>query len=162
MSANLPIVPSLSLNNACVFIVLSFPPIIVLTYISPTCHISQIPYYGYTHQDRKMQARVPISTANVARLLESMGMDRGIAVDLHCGQIQGFFSPRVPFNNLNGGIVGINHFGGQDPHHPVIVSLTPGASTAPRRARRPRLQVQLGGQYIAMLVNQHAHAGSVD
>ena len=43
MSANLPIVSSLSLNNACVFIVILFPPIIVLTYISPTRHISQIP-----------------------------------------------------------------------------------------------------------------------
>ena len=42
VSADLPVVPSLLLNNACVFIVMLLPPIIVLTFTSPTCHISQI------------------------------------------------------------------------------------------------------------------------
>ena len=81
-----------------------------------------IPYYGYARQDRKMQARVPISAADVARLLEAMGVDRVVAVDLHCGQIQGFFGPRVPVDNLDGGTVGVSYFGDMDLVSPVIVS----------------------------------------
>ena len=69
-----------------------------------------IPYYGYARQDRKMQARVPISAADVACLLESMGVDRVIAIDLHCGQIQGFFTPNVPADNLAGAHVGVQYF----------------------------------------------------
>jgi len=70
-----------------------------------------IPYYGYARQDRKMQARVPISAADVALLLQSMGVDRVVAVDLHCGQIQGFFSPRTPCDNLEGQIVALPYIG---------------------------------------------------
>ena len=110
--------------------------IIVLTFISSTRHISQIPYYGYARQDRKTQAGVPISAANAVRFLESMGVDRVIAVDLHCRQIQGFFGPRVPVNNLNGGIVGINRFGGEDLYNTGLVSPNAAASIASRSSRR--------------------------
>ena len=81
-----------------------------------------VPYYGYARQDRKMQARVPISAADVARLFEAMGVDRVIAVDLHCGQIQGFFGPRVPVDNLDGSHVAVSHFGDMDLVNPVIIS----------------------------------------
>uniref|UniRef100_A0AAV1U6D1 ribose-phosphate diphosphokinase n=1 Tax=Peronospora matthiolae TaxID=2874970 RepID=A0AAV1U6D1_9STRA len=40
-----------------------------------------------------------------------VGVDRVIAVDLHCGQIQGFFGPHVPVDNLDGGLVGVSYFG---------------------------------------------------
>ncbi|EKX54600.1 hypothetical protein GUITHDRAFT_159143 [Guillardia theta CCMP2712] len=58
-----------------------------------------IPYFGYARQDRKTQARVPISASDVAMMLESAGTDRVLAVDLHCGQIQGFFH-HTPVDNL--------------------------------------------------------------
>ncbi|KAL0477879.1 ribose-phosphate pyrophosphokinase [Acrasis kona] len=57
-----------------------------------------IPYYGYARQDRKTKPRVPISAALVARLVESAGCDRVLSIDLHCGQIQGFF--KIPVDNL--------------------------------------------------------------
>src|SRR5690606_23442552 len=50
-----------------------------------------IPYYGYARQDRKEKARVPITAKLVANLLTAAGADRVLTVDLHCGQIQGFF-----------------------------------------------------------------------
>jgi ribose-phosphate pyrophosphokinase len=57
-----------------------------------------IPYYGYARQDRKIAPRTPISAKLVAELLEAAGVNRVVAVDLHAGQIQGFFN--IPFDHL--------------------------------------------------------------
>ncbi len=57
-----------------------------------------IPYYGYARQDRKVQPRVPITAKLVADLLTAAGADRVLTVDLHAGQIQGFFN--IPVDNL--------------------------------------------------------------
>jgi hypothetical protein len=84
-----------------------------------------IPYYGYARQDRKTAPRVPISAADVARLLETVGVDRVIVMDLHSGQAQGFFSPRVPCDNLQAKHVAINYFRYQnaiDLNNVVVVS----------------------------------------
>ena len=52
------------------------------------------------------------------KICQAMGVDRVVAVDLHCGQIQGFFGPRVPVDNLDGGTVGVSYFGDKDLHNP--------------------------------------------
>jgi ribose-phosphate pyrophosphokinase len=57
-----------------------------------------IPYYGYARQDRKDKPRVPISSKLIADLLSSAGTDRILTMDLHAGQIQGFFD--VPVDHL--------------------------------------------------------------
>jgi len=57
-----------------------------------------IPYYGYGRQDRKVQPRVPISSKLVADILEVAGADRILTIDLHAGQIQGFFD--IPVDHL--------------------------------------------------------------
>jgi ribose-phosphate pyrophosphokinase len=57
-----------------------------------------IPYYGYARQDRKTSPRTPISAKLVANLVTTAGADRVLTVDLHAGQIQGFFD--IPTDNL--------------------------------------------------------------
>ncbi len=57
-----------------------------------------IPYYGYARQDRKVKPRVPISAKLVADLITVAGVNRVISIDLHAGQIQGYFD--IPVDNL--------------------------------------------------------------
>jgi ribose-phosphate pyrophosphokinase len=57
-----------------------------------------IPYYGYGRQDRKVQARAPITAKLVADLITAAGTDRVLCLELHAGQIQGFFN--LPVDNL--------------------------------------------------------------
>ena len=62
-----------------------------------------LPYFGYARQDRKDKARVPITAKLVANLLTAAGSDRVIAVDLHSGQLQGFFD--IPVDHLAADVV---------------------------------------------------------
>jgi ribose-phosphate pyrophosphokinase len=57
-----------------------------------------IPYYGYARQDRKVKPRVPITAKLVADLIMVSGIDRVLCMDLHAGQIQGFFN--IPVDNI--------------------------------------------------------------
>jgi ribose-phosphate pyrophosphokinase len=60
--------------------------------------IAVVPYFGYARQDRKVKPRTPISAKLVADLITAAGADRVVTVDLHAGQIQGFFD--VPVDHL--------------------------------------------------------------
>ena len=60
--------------------------------------IAVVPYFGYARQDRKVKPRTPISAKLVADLISAAGADRVLAVDLHAGQIQGFFN--LPLDHL--------------------------------------------------------------
>ena len=62
-------------------------------------HITAVvPYYGYARQDRKTRGREPITSKLVADLMTTSGITRVVTVDLHAGQIQGFFD--VPVDHL--------------------------------------------------------------
>lgn len=60
--------------------------------------VAVLPYFGYARQDRKVKPRTPISSKLVADLLTAAGATRVVSVDLHAGQIQGFFN--IPFDHL--------------------------------------------------------------
>jgi ribose-phosphate pyrophosphokinase len=103
-----------------------------------------LPYYGYARQDRKSASRVPITAKLVADLIETAGASRVISMEMHAGQIQGFFN--VPFDHLYAAPVLIEHmrrrFDG-DTQNVVIVS--PDAGGAERaRAYSKRLGATLG------------------
>ena len=66
-----------------------------------------IPHYGYSRQDRKVSPRTPISAKLVADLLTTAGTTRVITMDLHAGQIQGFFN--IPFDNIYASPVLMNY-----------------------------------------------------
>ena len=79
-----------------------------------------LPYYGYARQDRKVEPRVPITARLVADLLEAAGIDRVLALDLHAGQIQGFF--KVPVDHLFAAPVMIDYLGKKELRDAVIVA----------------------------------------
>jgi ribose-phosphate pyrophosphokinase len=79
-----------------------------------------MPYYGYARQDKKVAPRVPISAKLVADLLTTAGATRVITMDLHAGQIQGFFN--IPVDNLFAAPVLLSYLKKQFSNDIVIVS----------------------------------------
>ncbi len=80
-----------------------------------------VPYYGYARQDRRPRsARVPISAKVVANMLDSVGVNRLLTVDLHADQIQGYFE--MPVDNVYGSPVLVDHIATRGYKDPVVVS----------------------------------------
>jgi len=89
-----------------------------------------IPYYGYARQDRKMRAREPITAKLVADLLTTAGANRIICMDLHAGQIQGFFN--IPVDHLLSIPIIARYLKGKNIKNGVIVSPDLGGVTRAR------------------------------
>jgi len=79
-----------------------------------------LPYFGYARQDRKMRPREPITAKLVANLLTTAGCDRILTVDLHAGQIWGFFD--IPLDHLQGRMIMGDHFTRKGLTNLVVVS----------------------------------------
>jgi ribose-phosphate pyrophosphokinase len=81
--------------------------------------IAVTPWYGYSRQDKKSAPREPISARLVARMLESAGADRVLTMDLHAGQLQGFF--QVPVDHMTAMMLLVDYFTGLDLGPDVVV-----------------------------------------
>lgn len=79
-----------------------------------------IPYFGYARQDRKAAPRVSITAKLVANMIEIAGIDRVVTMDLHAGQIQGFFD--IPVDNLYGTITFINYLKNKHLSNTIVAS----------------------------------------
>lgn len=80
-----------------------------------------IPYYGYTHQNKRLPQKAPISTADIALFLEVAGVDRVATLDLHGGKIQGFFR-NIPVDNLYAASLFVPYFAVKDLCNIVVAS----------------------------------------
>ncbi|OQY59292.1 MAG: phosphoribosylpyrophosphate synthetase [Desulfobacteraceae bacterium 4572_88] len=99
-----------------------------------------MPYFGYARQDKKVAPRVPLSAKLVADMLTTAGADRVITMDLHAGQIQGFF--RIPVDNLFATPVIIEYI--RDNFEGNLVIISPDAGGVERaRAFAKRLNADL-------------------
>jgi ribose-phosphate pyrophosphokinase len=119
-----------------------------------------IPYYGYARQDRKNAPRVPISASDIAMMLERAGADRIISVDLHCGQIQGFFHD-APVDNLYASIVYVPYFIEKGLKNGVVVSPDAGGVDRVKKFQEHLARHGVPTQ-LAIISKQRAQAGVVD
>ena len=94
-------------------------------------HITAVvPYYGYARQDRKTRGREPITAKLVANLMQTAGITRLVTIDLHAGQIQGFFD--VPVDHLFGASILAKYINEKNMEDVIVVSPDLGGVTSAR------------------------------
>ncbi len=96
-----------------------------------------IPYYGYARQDRKVAPRTPITSKLVADIITTAGADRVVTIDLHAGQIQGFFN--IPVDNLYAAPVILEHLKNRFPNNNIVMVSPDAGGTERARAFAKRL-----------------------
>ncbi len=100
-----------------------------------------IPYYGYSRQDRKTAARTPITAKLVANLITTAGANRVVTVDLHAGQIQGFFD--IPTDNLYAQPVLVSDIKSQQDLNNIVIVSPDVGGVARARAYAKSLDAEL-------------------
>lgn len=104
--------------------------------------VAVIPYFGYARQDRKVRPRTPITAKLVADLISAAGADRVVSMDLHAGQIQGFFN--IPFDHLYAMPIFIDHLRTHGLQNSDTIVVSPDAGGVERaRAYSKRLGADL-------------------
>src|SRR5439155_5367688 len=115
-----------------------------------------VPYFGYARQDRKVAPRTPITARLVADLITSAGADRFVSMDLHAGQIQGFFD--MPSDHLYASPVLVEHMRKAFPNPDDVVIFSPDAGGVQRaRAYAKRL-----GTTLAIVDKRRSKPNAVD
>jgi len=104
-----------------------------------------MPYYGYARQDRKVAPRAPISAKLIADLLTTAGASRVLTIDLHAGQIQGFFN--IPVDNLFAAPVFVSYFKEKYKNEDLVI-VSPDAGGVERARSYAKL---LGGASLAII-----------
>jgi len=117
-----------------------------------------VPYFGYARQDRKTKPRVPISASAVSQLIEAMNPDRVVTVDLHCGQIQGFFHS-TPVHNLFAENVFVTHLKKLNFDTEKLVIVSPDAGGV---ARARRYADKLNAAQVVTILKRRTVANQVD
>jgi ribose-phosphate pyrophosphokinase len=116
--------------------------------------IAVTPWYGYSRQDKKSAPREPISARLVARMLETAGISRLLTMDLHAGQLQGFFSAQTPVDHMTATRMLSQYVEDQLGHESNLVIVAPDAGRVKLTRRFARW---LGAPYALMEKERPAH-----